>query len=287
MNQASSFFLVRDLTHAYGRGTPLEVPSLTDVSLEVKRGDIVGVIGPTGSGKSTLLQHLCGLIRPQTGQVRVNGVNLTDPEIDPREVRQRVGMVFQLPEDQLFERYVGDDVAFGPRNQGLDRETIRERVRTALESVGLPFEDFKDRITVALSGGERRKVALAGVLAMAPEALLLDEPTAGLDPRGRRELLALLKQWHMERDLTIVISSHNMDDLAYLAHRVYVIDEGRNALDGTAREVFAQAFVLRELGLEIPSMTAIATALSDAGLPVKRDVLSLDEAVEAIDRLWR
>ena len=287
MNQANTFFLARDLTHAYGRGTPLEVPSLNGVSLEVKRGDVVGVIGPTGSGKSTLLQHLCGLIRPQTGQVRVNGVNLAEPEVDLLEIRQRVGMVFQLPEDQLFERYVGDDVAFGPRNQGLDRETIRERVRTALESVGLPFEDFKDRLTVALSGGERRKVALAGVLAMAPEALLLDEPTAGLDPRGRRELLALLKQWHMERDLTIVISSHNMDDLAYLAHRVYVIDEGRNALDGTAREVFAQAFVLRELGLEIPSMTAIATALSDAGLPVKRDVLSLDEAVEAIDRLWR
>jgi energy-coupling factor transporter ATPase len=287
MNQADTFFLVRNLTHAYGRGTPLEVPSLTDVSLEVKRGDIVGVIGPTGSGKSTLLQHLCGLIRPQTGQVQVNGVNLADPEIDLREIRHRVGMVFQLPEDQLFERYVGDDVAFGPRNQGLDRETIRERVRAALESVGLPFEDFKDRITVALSGGERRKVALAGVLAMTPEALLLDEPTAGLDPRGRRELLTLLKRWHTERDLTIIISSHNMDDLACLAHRVYVIDEGRNALDGTTREVFAQAFLLRELGLEIPSMTAITTALSDAGLPVKRDVLSLDEAVEAIDRLWR
>ena len=287
MSQDNPFFLVRDLSHAYGRGTPLEVPSLNDVSLEVKQGEIVGVIGPTGSGKSTLLQHLCGLIRPQTGQVRVNGVNLTDPEIDLREVRQRVGMVFQLPEDQLFERYVGDDVAFGPRNQGLDRETIRERVKAALESVGLPFEDFKDRITVALSGGERRKVALAGILAMAPEALLLDEPTAGLDPRGRRELLTLLKRWHEERDLTIIISSHNMDDLAYLAHRVYVIYEGRNALDGTTREVFAQASALRELGLEIPSMTAITTALFDAGLPVKRDVLSLDEAVETIDRLWR
>jgi len=287
MSQDNSFFLVRDLNHAYGRGTPLEVPSLNDVSLEVKQGEIVGVIGPTGSGKSTLLQHLCALIRPQTGQVRVNGVNLADQEIDLREIRKRVGMVFQLPEDQLFERYVGDDVAFGPRNQGLDRETIRERVKAALESVGLPFEDFKDRITLALSGGERRKVGLAGILAMAPEALLLDEPTAGLDPRWRRELLILLKQWHAERNLTIVISSHNMDDLACLAHRVYVINEGRNVLDGTTREVFAQASVLRDLGLETPSMTAITTALANAGLPVRRDVLSLDEAVEAIDGLWR
>lgn len=287
MIRNDAFFLVRDLSHVYGQGSPLEVPSLNGVSLEVARREIVGIIGPTGSGKSTLLQHLCGLMRPTSGDVWVDGFDLTDPKTDPKVVRGRVGMVFQLPEDQLFERYVGDDIAFGPRNQGLDRATVRERVRVALESVGLPFEEFRDRITLTLSGGERRKVALAGVLAMAPKALLLDEPTAGLDPGGRAELLASLQKWHEERDLTIVLSSHNMDDLASLAHRVYVISEGRNVLDGTTREVFAQAPALMELGLGTPSMTAIVSALADEGLPVRRDVLTLEEAVETIDGLWR
>jgi energy-coupling factor transporter ATPase len=287
MTRNDAFFVACDLSHSYGRGTPLEVPSLNGVSLEVARGEIVGIIGPTGSGKSTLLQHLCGLMRPESGDVWVDGFDLANPDMDPMEIRRRVGMVFQLPEDQLFERYVGDDVAFGPRNQGLDRATIRERVRVALESVGLPFDEFKDRVTLALSGGERRKVALAGVLAMAPEALLLDEPTAGLDPRGRAELLALLKKWHEERDLTIVLSSHNMDDLANLAYRVYVISEGRNVLSGTTREVFAQTSALLELGLGIPSMTAIVSALAAEGLPVRKDVLTLEEAVETINRLWR
>jgi energy-coupling factor transporter ATPase len=285
MNQPEPFILVQDLSHTYLRGTPLETQALDHVSLEVMRGEIVGLMGPTGSGKSTLLQHLCGLIHPQSGHVRVDGADLADPATDFRQVRRRIGMVFQAPEDQLFERYVGDDVAFGPRNMRLDRDTIRQRVRTALDWVGLDFATFKDRLTLSLSGGERRKAALAGVLAMEPLALLLDEPTAGLDPLGREELLALLKRWQQEQGLTIVLSSHNMDDLACLADRIYVLNRGRNALTGSVREVFAQGPQLRELGLEVPTMTAVLEALADCGLPVRSGALSITEVADAIQPL--
>ena len=281
------FFQVQNLSHAYGRNTPFETRSLSAVSLQVEREEIVGLIGPTGSGKSTLLQHLCGLLRPQGGRVWVAGSDLADPEIDVRSIRQRVGMVFQLPEDQLFARYVGDDVAFGPRNQGLERSAIRERVRSALDAVGLPFAAFKDRLTLTLSGGERRKVAIAGVLAMSPDALLLDEPTAGLDPAGRRELLDLLKRCHAEQGMTMIVSSHNMDDLAELTSRIYVLHNGRIALEGTTRDIFAHAQPLRELGLEVPAVTQIIDTLCAAGIPLERGALTLEEAGEAILRLWK
>jgi energy-coupling factor transport system ATP-binding protein len=280
------FLSVEHLSYSYQHGTPLETPALHDVSLHVARGEIVGLIGATGSGKSTLLQHLCGLLHPQHGHIWVDGRDLADPQTDLRVIRQRVGLVFQSPEDQLFERYVGDDVAFGPRNLGLERPVVRERVRAALESVGLDFTAFKDRLTLTLSGGERRRVALAGVLALAPEALLLDEPTAGLDPAGRAELLDLLHRWRRDRQLTIVLSSHNMDDLAALADRIYVLDQGRNALDGPVRAVFAQGEWLRALGLDVPAMTGMLSALAAAGLPVPQDALSIDEAADAIAALW-
>ena len=280
------FFQVEGLSHAYGRNTPLEQPSLAGITLHVERAEIVGLIGPTGSGKSTLLQHLCGLIRPQTGRVRIDGVDPADPAVDLRDIRRRVGMVFQSPEDQLFERYAGDDVAFGPRNQGLDRPAVRERVRDAMESVGLPFDAFKDRLTLTLSGGERRKAALAGVLAMAPEALLLDEPTAGLDPAGRRDLLDLLMRLRTERSMTMVVSSHNMDDLAELAGRIYVLRDGRTVLDGTTRDIFAQGEPLRALGLDVPAVTQIIDALWAAGIPVERGALTLEEATRAVAALW-
>jgi len=279
------FFAVRHLSHVYGRGTPFETPSLHDISLEIGRGDSVGLIGPTGSGKSTLLQHLCGLIRPQAGQVWVEGADLSDGRTDLREVRQRVGMVFQLPEDQLFERYVGDDVAFAPRNQGLTRAEVRERVREAMEAVGLPFEAFKDRLTFTLSGGERRKAALAGVLAMRPTALLLDEPTAGLDPHGRRELLARLRQWQTDRGLTVVVSSHNMDDLVALVRHVEVLRAGGQMLRGAIRDVFAQTALLRQYGLGLPPAAAINAGLRAAGVPLPPNMLSLGELADALIQL--
>ena len=286
MSQPASFLTVRNLSFSYLRGTPLETPALVDVSVDVARGEVVGVVGPTGCGKSTLLQHLGGLLHPQAGHVWVDGVDLANPSTDLRLVRRRVGLVFQSPEAQLFERYVGDDVAFGPRNLGLGRPAVRQRVRDSLEAVGLDFDAFKDRLTLTLSGGERRRVALAGILAMEPDALLLDEPTAGLDPLGREELLDRLRQWQIDRHLTVVISSHNMDDLAYLADRVYVLHQGRNAFDGTARAVFAQASRLQQLGLEAPAMSTLLTTLADSGFPVRREALSVREAADAIESAW-
>jgi energy-coupling factor transporter ATPase len=281
-----SFIEVHDLSYRYAPGTPLETQALSGVSLEVARGEIVGIIGATGSGKSTLLQHLCGLLRPQSGRVRVADLELSDPATDLRAVRRRVGMVFQSPEDQLFERYVGDDVAFGPKNLGLPRDEVRERVRRAMDAVGLGFEAFKDRLTLTLSGGERRKAALAGIFALEPDAFLLDEPTAGLDPVGREELLDLLRRWNAERGATLVVSSHNMDDIAYLANRVYVLDRGRVAFSGSTREVFSSASPLQQLGLELPGATAVAQALAALGWPIDTSVLTLTEAADAIERLW-
>ncbi len=281
-----SFVDVRDLSYRYFPGTPLETVALADLSLEVARGEVVGVIGATGSGKSTLLQHLCGLLRPQSGRVSVAGLELADPDADLRAVRRRVGMVFQSPEDQLFERYVGDDVAFGPKNLGLPRDQVRERVRRAMEAVGLGFEAFKDRLTLTLSGGEKRKAALAGILALEPEALLLDEPTAGLDPVSREELLDLLRRWRVDTGATVVISSHNMDDIACLASRVYVLDHGRVALSGSTRDVFSRNGELRQLGLEPPAAATVAQALVALGLPIDPSILTLDEAADAIERIW-
>lgn len=272
---------VQDLRHTYLAGTPLAHEALRGVDFAVWPGEVVGVIGATGSGKSTLLQHLNGLLRPQAGRVRVDGHDLNDPKVDLRAVRQTVGLVFQRPEDQLFERYVGDDVAYGPRLAGLPRSELRQRVRWAMKMVGLDFERDKDRLTFTLSGGERRKAALAGVLALRPKVLALDEPTAGLDPAARAELLARLEELRQQGQ-TLIIATHNMDDVANLADRVYVLDNGRVALQGPTRQVFAQAERLRSLGLGVPAAVEIVTALRAAGFPLPADVLTLDEAEAAV-----
>ncbi|MEA3345422.1 MAG: ATP-binding cassette domain-containing protein [Chloroflexota bacterium] len=277
---------VRNLHHTYLRFTPMETVSLRGVDMIVKRGETVGLIGPTGSGKSTLLQHLNGLLRPQQGEVWVDGQSLSDPRADLRWVRQRVGLLFQNPEDQLFERYAGDDVAFGPRNLGLGRDEVRERVRRSMNTVGLDFGAFKDRLTVMLSQGERRRLALAGVLALEPKVLALDEPTAGLDPRGREELLDHLVRWRAEREGTIVLASHTMEDLARLADRVYVLAAGRIVLQGTPREVFGQGEELARLGLGVPVAMEVTRELSERGLPVQADCLTVEEAAAEIGALF-
>jgi energy-coupling factor transport system ATP-binding protein len=271
---------VEGLAHAYLRGSPLESPALFDVDLQVHRGEIVGLIGPTGSGKSTLLQHLNGLLRPQVGQVVVDGHDLADPATDLRAIRRRVGLVFQQPEDQLFERYVGDDVAFGPRQIGLAREEIRERVRWAMESVGLGFEAFKDRLTATLSGGERRRAALAGVLALRPQVLVADEPTAGLDPRARAEVLSIFRRLHAE-GVTLVIASHHMDDIAALSDRVVALDGGRVITAGAMREVFLSG-LLEAHGLAVPPLAFVSQKLHNAGWPVPAGAFDMAEIVHAL-----
>jgi energy-coupling factor transport system ATP-binding protein len=269
------------------RGTPLEVKGISDISLSVRRGEIVGILGHTGSGKSTAIQHLNGLMRPHEGTVIILGQDMADPATDVRSIRRRVGLLFQSPESQLFEQYVGDDVAFGPRKLKLTREEVRARVRTAMEAVGLGFEEFKDRHTFGLSGGQMRRVALAGVLALQPEVLVLDEPTAGLDPQARRQLMAHIMALH-DRDITLVLVSHNMEELAELCDRLFVIGDGRTVRSGTPGEIFSRAAELRQLGLDVPGVTVVADELIQAGLlPEGTTVYTTEQAVEAIGRLLK
>jgi energy-coupling factor transporter ATPase len=278
---------VKALYHTYLRGTPMEHVSLTDVCLTIQKGEVVGLMGPTGSGKSTLLQHLNGLLRPQQGEVWVAGRSLSDPGTDLRAVRQRVGLLFQNPEDQLFERYAGDDVAFGPRNLGLERGEVRERVHQAMDAVGLDFMAFKDRLALTLSQGQRRRLALAGVLALEPDVLALDEPTAGLDPQSREELLAYLMRWRAQGARTVVLASHTMEDLARLADRIYVLVAGRVALEGSPRQVFAQGAELARVGLGVPVATEVMRKLRERGVPVRLDCLTVEEAAAEIRTLLK
>lgn len=272
------------LHHTYGAGTPFSRVALTDVDFRLDAEEAVGIIGQTGSGKSTLLQHLNGLYRPQQGQVRVFDVELSDPDADVRAVRQRVGLVFQRPEQQLFAQYVGDDVAYGPRQLGMEDDVLRERVRWAMEAVGLGFEAFKDRLTWSLSGGEQRKVALAGVLALQPRILVLDEPTAGLDPVARQELLSHLGRLYSQ-GTALVVASHNMADIAALTQRVYVLNAGHIAAEGPTRQILTELKALQALGLDVPPITKIMTVLRQRGLDVPVDVLTLTEA-EAVLLNW-
>jgi energy-coupling factor transport system ATP-binding protein len=278
---------VHDLWHTYMRGTPLETVSLRGVTFAVHAGEVVGVIGPTGSGKSTLLQHLNGLLRPQAGTVRVAGLDLSDRRTDLRTARTRVALLFQNPEDQLFEQYVADDVAYGPLQMGRSRDEVRARVRRAMAAIGLPVELYGDRLTQGLSGGERRRAALAGVLALEPQVLVLDEPTVGLDARGRRELVASLQDWYHQEGRAIVWASHSMEEVALLADRVYVLADGQVVLHGPPRQVFAQGEVLASLGLEVPVVRQVVEALVQAGLLQTSDVLSLEEAAPLLEALLR
>jgi energy-coupling factor transport system ATP-binding protein len=262
---------INHLAHDYGRDTPMQHRALHDVSLQIKRGEVLGIIGHTGSGKSTVVQHMNGLMRPHEGSVHVFEHDLSDKHVDIRAVRGTVGLVFQFPESQLFEQFVGDDVAYGPRNLKLSREDVRARVKAAMEAVGLGFEAFKDRMTFQLSGGQKRRIAIAGVLALQPQVLVLDEPTAGLDPQARAKLLAQLAALN-EAGTTLVIVSHNMEELAAVCDRVCVMNEGRTVLIGTPREVFSKAEWLTSLGLGVPPITQALSLLGVNG------VLTMDEA---------
>ena len=274
---------VSDLQFSYLRGTPLEVTALRGATMQVWKGQVVGIIGRAGSGKSTLVQHLNGLLRPTgAGHVWVDGQDLSDPGVDLQRVRKQVGLVFQVPEQQLFERLVGDDIAFGLKRLGLERQARRERVQWAMEMVGLDFDLFKDRFTVSLSGGEMRKVALAGVLALQPEVLILDESTSGLDPRSRRETLDRLSVMHREQGLTLIFVSPSMEEIAGLVDHIFVLDQGCVVLHGTTREVFSQADRLSECGLDLPQVAAIAHRLAALGLAAGLVPLTVSEGVDVV-----
>lgn len=280
--------IVKNLTYIYDEGMPFASKAIDDISFEIKDNDFVGLIGHTGSGKSTLIQHLNGLLKPSSGEIIVNGFNITDKDLNLTEIRKRVGIVFQYPEYQLFEETVEKDIAFGPGNLGLDEEEISKRVKKSMEAVGLDYETYKDKSPFDLSGGQKRRVAIAGVIAMNPEVLILDEPTAGLDPGGRDEIFNLIKKLHRDNNITIILSSHSMDDMAKLAQTIIVMNHGKIEFMGTPREVFtSHAARLREIGLDVPQVLELATKLRNKGFDIRPDVLTVEEIKDEILKVMR
>ena len=276
-----SIIRVDNLTHTYGVGTPFQRSAVEGLSLDIRRGEFLGIIGHTGSGKSTLIQHLNGLLKPSSGTIYLDGTDIWAEPKKIRSVRFRVGLVFQYPEYQLFEDTVRKDVAFGPKNMGLDAAEIERRVLAAIEAVGLD-ESVLDKSPFALSGGQKRRVAIAGVMAMEPEVLILDEPTAGLDPRGRESILQLLRDYHEKRGSTVVLVSHSMEEIARNAQRIIVLSGGGVYMEGTPAEVFARASELEAVGLDVPQSTKIAAALRRRGMAVDGAIFTVDALERAI-----
>ncbi|HBF5450029.1 TPA: energy-coupling factor transporter ATPase [Clostridioides difficile] len=280
--------IVKNLTHIYNEGMPFASKALDDISFEIKDRDFVGLIGHTGSGKSTLIQHLNGLLKPSSGEIFINDFNITDKNLNLTEIRKRVGVVFQYPEYQLFEETIDKDIAFGPSNLGLEESEIHNRVKASMEAVGLDYEGFKDKSPFELSGGQKRRVAIAGVIAMNPEVLILDEPTAGLDPGGRDETFNLIKDLHEKKNMTIILSSHSMDDMAKLAKTLIVMNHGSVEFMGTPREVFkSNASKLKDIGLDIPQVLELALKLREKGFDISEDILTLEEAKQEILKVVR
>ena len=274
-----------DLNYVYSGGTAFEQHALFDVNFEIQDGEFVGLIGHTGSGKSTLTQHSNGLLRTSSGALYYNGENIYDPGYDMKSLRSKVGLVFQYPEHQLFEIDVLTDVCFGPKNLGLSQEEAEQRARQALALVGLD-ESYYRQSPFELSGGQKRRAAIAGVLAMEPEVLILDEPTAGLDPRGRDEILDVIKGLHEGRGLTIILVSHSMEDVARYAERLIVMNHGSKMFDGTPREVFRHYKELEAIGLAAPQITYLIHDLRERGAALDPDITTIREAREAILQLW-
>ena len=277
---------IQNLSHVYSADTPFERAALRDVSLSIQRGEFVGLIGHTGSGKSTLIQHFNGLLKPTSGRVLFDGEDIWKDVKFTREIRFKVGLVFQYPEHQLFEETVYQDISFGPKNMGLSEEEIRARVERAAQFVGITDAELQ-KSPFDLSGGQKRRAAIAGVIAMEPDVLILDEPTAGLDPRGRESILQNIRDYQAAQHAAVVMVSHSMEEIASNVDRLFVMNHGQNVMNGTPAEVFSHAEELVEMGLAIPKMTQLFLALKRRGAPVDTSVFSVEQARQALRPLLK
>ena len=273
---------VKNLTHIYNEGLPHESVAIDDVSFTIGDGEFVSIIGHTGSGKSTMLQHLNGLLKPKSGTIIIDGIDITDSKTGMLEIRKKVGLVFQYPEYQLFEETVAKDVAFGPANLGLEPEEIDARVRRSVELVGLDYDEIKNASPFELSGGQKRRVAMAGVLAMEPRVLVLDEPTAGLNPRAHRDILDMVGEIHRREKNTIILVSHNMNDVARLSDRVLVMSGGKLEMNGTPQEIFSREEEVKSMGLALPDSMEILSRLKKAGMRIEGTAMTIGEAADLI-----
>ncbi len=276
---------VKGLTHIYNEGLPHESVALEGVTFSAQDGQLVGIIGHTGSGKSTLVQHLNGLLKPKSGSIVVGGTDITSDGVVMRDIRKKIGLVFQYPEYQLFEETVAKDVAFGPANLGLSEAEIDECVKEAIEMVGLDYEKVKNVSPFELSGGQKRRAAIAGVIAMKPEVLILDEPTAGLNPKAHADILNMVETIHRKSKNIIFLVSHNMNDIARMSDKVLVMNHGRLVMDGTPAEVFSREEELKSMGLALPDSMEIMMRLEKAGMDINTDCLTMDEAAEEIAKV--
>lgn len=285
--QAAMPIEVKNLTHTYSEGSAFQSTAIRNVSLTINDGEFIAVIGHTGSGKSTLVQHLNGLLKPTSGQILIDGEDLNAPNADRRRIRQKVGLVFQYPEYQLFEETVAKDIAFGPKNLGLSQDEIDQRVRRAMAHVHLDYDKLAERSPFELSGGQMRRVAIAGVLAMEPKVLILDEPTAGLDPMGRDSILGMVQELHAQGGVTVIMVSHSMDDVARLATRLVVMSKGELVATDTPRSIFRQVSMMESIGLGVPEAAKLCALLRQRGLDLPDDLYTPEEVREHLLRLWK
>ena len=277
----------KNVSFVYGEKTPFEKLALDNIDLTIKKGEFVGIIGHTGSGKSTLIQHFNGILKPTSGDVFIGDMNTKDKELAKSGLRYKIGLVFQYPEYQLFEEKIEKDIAFGPKNMGLSEEEVTERVKEAMEIVGLDYEAKKDKSPFEISGGQKRRVAIAGILAMKPDILILDEPTAGLDPKGRDELFFQIKRLYEKNNITIVLISHSMEDVAKLVNRIIIMKNGHIHLDKSTKEAFSDVDDLKKVGLNVPQITELMDILRKKGHHFSKNILTVDEAFNEIKRELR
>ena len=278
---------IENLTHIYSPNGPFEKKALDNVNIEINDGDFVAIIGHTGSGKSTLIQHMNGLEKATSGKIFIDDIDITTKDVKLTDIRKKVGLVFQYSEYQLFEETIERDIAFGPTNLKLNEEEIKNRVKKAMEMVGLDYETYKDKSPFDLSGGQKRRVAIAGVIAMEPKVLILDEPTAGLDPKGRDDILGQIRQLHDKYGMTIVLVSHSMEDVAKLAEKVIVMNKGKVVLTGTPKEVFKEVDILEEIGLGVPQVTYLMKELIKKGFDVSDEAYTIEQAKEEILKFFK